>query len=112
VEKNVKLEVLDWGGSGEPLVLLAGPGNSAHIFDKFAPSPCAASDRRPASSILLERSGLTEHCQVDVQDRRWPGVARDIADYERPAPSSADHTSVVFTAFSVILFGMIRRSMR
>jgi len=37
VEKNVKLEVLDWGGSGKPLVLLAGLGNSAHIFDKFAP---------------------------------------------------------------------------
>ncbi|MEO7144990.1 MAG: alpha/beta hydrolase [Bryobacteraceae bacterium] len=37
VEKNVKLEVLDWGGSGRPLVLLTGLGNSAHIFDKFAP---------------------------------------------------------------------------
>ena len=37
VEKNVKLEVLDWGGAGRPLVLLAGLGNSAHIFDKFAP---------------------------------------------------------------------------
>ncbi len=37
VEKNVRLEVLDWGGSGRPLVLLAGLGNSAHIFDRFAP---------------------------------------------------------------------------
>jgi pimeloyl-ACP methyl ester carboxylesterase len=37
VAQNVKLEVLDWGGSGRPLVLLAGLGNSAHIFDKFAP---------------------------------------------------------------------------
>ena len=37
VDNNVKLEVLDWGGSGRPLVLLAGLGNSAHIFDKFAP---------------------------------------------------------------------------
>jgi non-heme chloroperoxidase len=37
VERNVKLEVLDWGGSGKPLVLLAGLGNSGHIFDKFAP---------------------------------------------------------------------------
>jgi pimeloyl-ACP methyl ester carboxylesterase len=33
----VSLEVLDWGGSGRPLVLLAGLGNTAHIFDKFAP---------------------------------------------------------------------------
>lgn len=37
VEKGVKLEVLDWGGSGRPLVLLAGLGNTAHVFDSFAP---------------------------------------------------------------------------
>jgi pimeloyl-ACP methyl ester carboxylesterase len=37
VDKNVKLEVLDWGGSGPPLVFLAGLGNTAHVFDKFAP---------------------------------------------------------------------------
>ena len=36
VDKGVKLEVLDWGGSGPPLVLLAGLGNTAHNFDKFA----------------------------------------------------------------------------
>ena len=37
VDKDVKLEVLDWGGSGRQLVLLTGLGNSAHIFDQFAP---------------------------------------------------------------------------
>lgn len=37
VDENVKLEVLDWGGSGRPLVLLAGLGNTAHVFDDFAP---------------------------------------------------------------------------
>jgi pimeloyl-ACP methyl ester carboxylesterase len=37
VESGVKLEVLDWGGTGRPLVLLAGLGNTAHVFDKFAP---------------------------------------------------------------------------
>jgi pimeloyl-ACP methyl ester carboxylesterase len=37
VDDNVKLEVLDWGGSGRPLVLLAGGGNDAHVYDKFAP---------------------------------------------------------------------------
>jgi hypothetical protein len=36
VDDNVKLEVLDWGGSGRPLVLLAGLGDTAHTFDKFA----------------------------------------------------------------------------
>jgi len=42
VDKNVQLEVLDWGGSGRPLVFLAGLGNTAHIFDRFAPKLTAA----------------------------------------------------------------------
>lgn len=37
VDKNVQLEVLDWGGSGRSLVLLAGLGNTAHIYDGIAP---------------------------------------------------------------------------
>lgn len=36
VAKNVKLEVLDWGGTGRPIVLLSGLGNSGHVFDQFA----------------------------------------------------------------------------
>jgi non-heme chloroperoxidase len=42
VEKNVKLEVLDWGGSGRALILLAGLNADAHVFDKFAPKLAAA----------------------------------------------------------------------
>jgi pimeloyl-ACP methyl ester carboxylesterase len=37
VDQNVRLEVLDWGGTGRPVVLLAGGGNTAHIYDEFAP---------------------------------------------------------------------------
>jgi len=37
VEKDVKLEALDWGGTGRPLILLAGLGATAHVFDRFAP---------------------------------------------------------------------------
>jgi non-heme chloroperoxidase len=37
VDKNVQLEVLDWGGNGRPVILLAGGGNTAHVFDEFAP---------------------------------------------------------------------------
>jgi non-heme chloroperoxidase len=37
VEKGVQLEVLDWGGSGRPLIFLAGNGDTAHAFDNFAP---------------------------------------------------------------------------
>jgi non-heme chloroperoxidase len=38
VEPGVKLEVLDWGGTGPPVVLLAGHGDTGHIFDDFAPA--------------------------------------------------------------------------
>jgi non-heme chloroperoxidase len=37
VDENVQLEVLDWGGSGRKIVLLAGGANTAHVFDDFAP---------------------------------------------------------------------------
>jgi hypothetical protein len=33
---NVQMGVLDWGGSGGPLVLLPGGGDTAHVFDEFA----------------------------------------------------------------------------
>ncbi|HKU82005.1 MAG TPA: hypothetical protein VJP76_07530, partial [Candidatus Tumulicola sp.] len=36
VAPNVRLEVLDWGGSGPPLVLLTGLGDTAHVYDDFA----------------------------------------------------------------------------
>jgi pimeloyl-ACP methyl ester carboxylesterase len=36
VEPGVRLEVLDWGGSGETLVLLTGMGDNAHVYDQFA----------------------------------------------------------------------------
>jgi non-heme chloroperoxidase len=42
VEPGVKLEVLDWGGRGRVLVLLAGLGDTAHIFDEFAPKLTAS----------------------------------------------------------------------
>ena len=37
VEKNIRLEVLDWGGNGPPLIFLTGNGDTAHVFDRFAP---------------------------------------------------------------------------
>lgn len=37
VEPGVKLQVLDWGGPGRPMILLAGLGYDAHEFDSFAP---------------------------------------------------------------------------
>src|SRR5208282_2226163 len=34
---GVRLHYLDWGGSGDTLLLLTGMGNSAHIYDDLAP---------------------------------------------------------------------------
>ena len=37
VAPGVRLEVVDWGGSGPPLLFLAGLQDVAHGFDRFAP---------------------------------------------------------------------------
>src|SRR5437773_4729256 len=37
VARDVRLHTLDFGGSGPPLVFLAGLGNTAHAWDTFAP---------------------------------------------------------------------------
>ena len=36
VAPGVELEVLDWGGKGKAMVLLAGGGDNAHVYDQFA----------------------------------------------------------------------------
>ncbi|MDH3457807.1 MAG: alpha/beta hydrolase [Gemmatimonadota bacterium] len=38
IDFSTALEVVDWGGRGVPLVLLAGLGHTAHVFDEFAPA--------------------------------------------------------------------------
>jgi non-heme chloroperoxidase len=37
INNEVKLELLDFGGVGDTVLFLAGAGNSAHIFEEFAP---------------------------------------------------------------------------
>src|SRR5260370_4312273 len=36
VEPGVEIEVLDWGGTGRPVVLIEGLGSTAHTFESFA----------------------------------------------------------------------------
>ncbi|MBL4631819.1 MAG: alpha/beta hydrolase [Paraglaciecola sp.] len=38
MDDKVKLEVVDWGGKGTPLIFLAGLALNAHTFDPLAPS--------------------------------------------------------------------------
>ena len=36
VAPGVDLEVVDWGGAGQTMVLLTGSGDNAHVYDQFA----------------------------------------------------------------------------
>src|SRR5262245_36857527 len=69
VDTDVRLEVLDWGGTGKPIVLLTGQGNTAHIFDDFATKLISdhhvygitrrgyGASSRPASGYSADRLG-------------------------------------------------------
>src|SRR5579871_1171680 len=58
VAPGVALEVLDWGGTGAPLVFLAGLGNTAHVFDEFAPR---FTDRFHVLAITRRGYGASGH---------------------------------------------------
>ncbi len=65
VEDGVRLEVLDWGGQGRPVVLLAGLGFTAHVFDGFAEKLAESSHvygitRRGYGASSRPASGYTE----------------------------------------------------
>jgi non-heme chloroperoxidase len=76
VEPGVKLEVLDWGGSGEPLLLLAGHGDTGHVFDDFAPG--LTSDFRV---FAITRRGFG----ASSQPARGYDLARMVQDVARVA---------------------------
>jgi non-heme chloroperoxidase len=65
---GVRLEVLDWGGEGAPLLLIAGLGVSGHVFDTFAPR-------------------LTARHHVYALTRRGFGAS------DRPDPAKFDYSS-------------------
>jgi non-heme chloroperoxidase len=80
-DKDVQLEVLDWGGSGRPVVLLAGLGLTAHVYDSFAPK-------------------LTEGCHVYGITRRGYGASsRPLTGYE--ADRLADDVLAVIDALQL-----------
>jgi non-heme chloroperoxidase len=68
VEKGVDLEVLDWGGTGGPLILLQGLGGVAHDYDQFAQQ-------------------FTAHNHVYGITRRGFG------DSSKPAPTPANYSA-------------------
>jgi pimeloyl-ACP methyl ester carboxylesterase len=68
VDNGVRLEVLDWGGSsGRNIVLLAGSGNTAHVFDDFALKLTA---RSHVYGITRRGFGASSHPETGYDDQR------------------------------------------
>lgn len=77
VEDGVELEVLDWGGEGPPIVLLAGLGNTAHVFDGFAPKLTKADPHwRSSRALMTWGHGADEILSWQKQPMHSPGSTR------------------------------------
>jgi pimeloyl-ACP methyl ester carboxylesterase len=77
VDTDVQLEVLDWGGSGRPLVLLTGSGNTAHVFDNVAPK---LTDCCHVFGITRRGYGSSSHPQGGYDDQRLADDALRVID--------------------------------
>ncbi len=63
---DVQLHVLDWGGTGDPLVLIPGSGDNPHVYDAIAPQ-------------------LTDRFRVVSYARRWNGQSEKKGPYAAEA---------------------------
>ncbi|MBC8423991.1 alpha/beta fold hydrolase [bacterium] len=72
VDEGVQLEVLDWGGDGPEVLLLAAVGNTAHVFEDFAPRLARHARVR---GITRRGFGASTH-SINGYDQRT--LARDI----------------------------------
>jgi non-heme chloroperoxidase len=84
VDNDVRLEVLDWGGAGRPLVLIPGMGNNAHVFDDFAPKLAVryrvygitrrgfGASSQPASGYQADRLGDDVLAVLDALKLKMP----------------------------------------
>jgi non-heme chloroperoxidase len=68
VDKNVLLEVLDWGGQGRPVILLAGGGNTAHVFDDLGPKLATEFHVYGITRRGFGASGFSEPLKEDEMD--------------------------------------------
>ena len=103
VDDNVRLEVLDWGGSGRAVVLLAGLGHTAHVFDDFAPKLTPdyhvygvtrrgyGASSGPASGYEADRLGDDVRAVLDALNLRRPVlVGNSIAGQELSSVATRD----------------------
>ena len=95
VDNGVKLEVLDWGGSGRALVLLAGY-QTAHEYDDIAPKLSAfchvygitrrgfGASSRPDSGYTAQRSAEDVLRVLDALKLDHPVLSRPFIRRRRP----------------------------
>jgi non-heme chloroperoxidase len=90
IENGVRLEVLDWGGSGRPVVLLTGSGNTAHVFDDFAPKLAPIAH---IYGITRRGFGASSHPESGYTDQRLADdVVRVLDSLKLIAPVLAGHS--------------------
>jgi pimeloyl-ACP methyl ester carboxylesterase len=90
VDKDVRLEVLDWGGVGQPVVLLAGLGNTAHVFDDFAPK---LTKTNRVYGITRRGYGMSSHPDAGYNGQRLADdVLRVLETLKLVSPVLAGHS--------------------
>lgn len=94
---GVSLEVIEWGGTGQPLVLLGGGGATAHLFDDFA--PLLTGEFR---ILGITRRGLGG--SSDIPPNQFQDLLDDIVD----ALDALELGSVVLVGHSFAGFEMTR----
>jgi pimeloyl-ACP methyl ester carboxylesterase len=77
VGPGVRLEVLDWSGSGKPVVLLTGSGNTAHVYDDFADK---LADCCHVYAITRRGFGLSSHPESGYTDQRLADDVLQVLD--------------------------------
>ena len=77
VQDGVGLEVLEWGGSGWPVVLLTGSGNTAHVFDDLASK---LGDCCHVYAITRRGFGLSSHPESGYDDERLADDVLQVLD--------------------------------
>jgi pimeloyl-ACP methyl ester carboxylesterase len=90
VGPGVRLEVLDWGGSGKAVILLAGGGDTAHVFDEFAPKLTAHNHVYGITRRGFGDSGFAE--PINVGDRLGNDVLAVIDALKLDKPILVGHS--------------------
>jgi non-heme chloroperoxidase len=90
VDQDVQLEVLDWGGSGRAIVLITGSGNTAHVFDDFAPK---LSDCCHVYGVTRRGFGMASRPPTGYDDQRLADdVLRVLEALQLDHPVLAGHS--------------------